>query len=138
MFTLVNYLLRNLWLIARWGGRALSVCFEVFWRWIDHALDEMLRRKWEVLTDGVGVPTIYSLLNGGSVTPHPVVALWRATALTLTCDDCALTTVRQPSPHPSSKFLGGPNLSSPENRVSRQERCELTIIEFDFNNICGL
>ena len=75
VFVLVSFLLRNLWLIVSWGvlatlrrgGRALPVwCrFEVFRRWIDHALDEMLCRKWEAPTNGVGIPAMYGQLDAG-------------------------------------------------------------------------
>jgi hypothetical protein len=75
LFVLVSFLLRNLWLIVRWGvlatprrgGRALPVWFrfEVFREWIDHALDETLRRKWEAPTNGVGIPATYSQLDAG-------------------------------------------------------------------------
>jgi len=75
VFILVSFLLRNLWLIVRWGvlatprrgGRALPVWFrfEVFREWIDHALDETLRRKWEAPTNGVGIPPTYSQLDAG-------------------------------------------------------------------------
>jgi len=75
LFVLVSFLLRNLWLIVRWGvlatprrgGRALPVWFrfEVFREWIDHALDETLRRRWEAPTNGVGIPATYSQLDAG-------------------------------------------------------------------------
>jgi hypothetical protein len=75
LFVLVSFLLRNLWLIVRWGvlatprrgGRALPVWFrfEVFREWIDHALDDTLRRKWEAPTNGVGIPATYSQLDAG-------------------------------------------------------------------------
>ena len=75
LFILVSFLLRNLWVIVRWGvlatprrgGRALPVWFrfEVFREWIDHALDDTLRRKWEAPTNGVGIPAIYSQLDAG-------------------------------------------------------------------------
>ncbi|TKX73446.1 ISH3 family transposase [Halorubrum sp. GN11_10-6_MGM] len=75
LFILVSFLLRNLWVIVRWGvlatpcrgGRALPVWFrfEVFREWIDHALDEALRRKWEASTNGVGIPATYSELDAG-------------------------------------------------------------------------
>jgi IS4 transposase len=55
LFIRVSFLLRNLWVIVRWGvlatprrgGRALPAWFrfEVFREWIDHALDDTLRRK---------------------------------------------------------------------------------------------
>ena len=75
LFILVSFLLRNLWVIVRWGvlatprrgGRALPVWFrfEVFREWIDHALDDTLRRKWEAPTNGVGIPATYSQLDAG-------------------------------------------------------------------------
>lgn len=75
LFVLVSFLLRNLWLIVRWGvlatprrgGRALPVWFrfEVFRAWITHTLDEMLRRKWEAPTNCVGIPVAYSQLDAG-------------------------------------------------------------------------
>ena len=75
VFILVSFLLRNLWLIVRWGvlatprrgGRVLPVWFrfEVFGEWIDHALDETLRRKWRAPTTGVGIPPTYSQLDAG-------------------------------------------------------------------------
>jgi hypothetical protein len=75
VFVLVSFLLRNLWLVVRWGvlatprrgGRALPVWFrfEVFREWIDHALDDTLRRVWEVPTNGVGIPATYSQLDAG-------------------------------------------------------------------------
>ena len=75
LFVLVSFLLRNLWLIVRWGvlatprrgGRALPVWFrfEVFREWIDHALDELLHRKWEAPTNGVGIPATYRQLDAG-------------------------------------------------------------------------
>jgi hypothetical protein len=102
--------------IVRWGvlatprrgGRALPVWFrfKVFREWIDHTLDELLRRKWDAPTNGVGIPATYGQLDAGSINPRPAVALWRATALTLACDDGALTAVRPPSLRPSPKSLG--------------------------------
>ena len=78
-------LLRNLWVIVRWGvlatprrgGRALPVWlwFEVFREWIDHAFDETLRRKWEAPTNGVGIPATYSQLDAGDLSPRPAVTL---------------------------------------------------------------
>jgi IS4 transposase len=75
LFVLVSFLLRNLWLIVRWGvlatprrgGRALPIWFrfEVFREWIDHALDEALLRKWEAPTNGVGIPAMYGQLDAG-------------------------------------------------------------------------
>jgi hypothetical protein len=75
LFVLVSFLLRNLWLIVRWGvlatprrgGRALPIWFrfEVFREWIGHALDKTLRRKWEVPTNCVGIPVTYSQLDAG-------------------------------------------------------------------------
>ncbi|WP_435093379.1 ISH3 family transposase [Halorubrum sp. N11] len=75
LFILVSFLLRNLWVIVRWGvlatprrgGRALPVWFrfEVFREWVDHALDDTLRRKWEAPTNGVGIPATYSQLDAG-------------------------------------------------------------------------
>jgi len=75
LFILMSFLLRNLWMIVRWGvlatprrgGRALPVWFrfEVFREWVDHALDDTLGRKWEASTNGVGIPTIYSELDAG-------------------------------------------------------------------------
>jgi hypothetical protein len=75
VFVLVSFLLRNLWLIVRWGvlatprrgGRALPVWFrfEVFRAWIDHTLDGLLRRKWEAPTNGVGIPATYGQLDAG-------------------------------------------------------------------------
>ena len=75
VFVLVSFLLRNLWLIVRWGvlatprrgGRALPVWFrfEVFREWIDHALNEMLHRIWEAPMNGVGIPTTYRQLDAG-------------------------------------------------------------------------
>ncbi|WP_114579690.1 ISH3 family transposase [Saliphagus sp. LR7] len=75
LFVLVSFLLRNLWLIVRWGvlatprrgGRALPVWFrfEVFREWIDHVLDDTLGRKWEAPTNGVGIPATYSQLDAG-------------------------------------------------------------------------
>jgi IS4 transposase len=75
VFVLVGFLLRNLWLIVRWGvlatprrgGRALPVWFrfEMFREFIDHSLDETLRRKWEVAINGVGIPATYSQLDTG-------------------------------------------------------------------------
>jgi len=79
LFILVSFLLRNLWLIVRWGvlatprrgGRALPMWFrfEVFREWIDHALDETLHRKWEAPTNGVGIPPTYSQLDAGLKPP---------------------------------------------------------------------
>src|SRR6056297_2777345 len=75
LFILVSFLLRNLWVIVRWGvlatprrgGRALPVWFrfEVFREWVDHALDDTLGRKWEAPTNGVGIPATYSELDAG-------------------------------------------------------------------------
>src|SRR6056297_604946 len=75
LFVLVSFLLRNLWLIVRWGvlatprrgGRALPVWFrfEVFRAWIAYTLNEMLRRKWEAPTNGVGIPATYGQLDAG-------------------------------------------------------------------------
>ncbi|MDB2245180.1 ISH3 family transposase [Halorubrum ezzemoulense] len=75
LFILVSFLLRNLWVIVRWGvlatprrgGRALPVWFrfEVFREWIDHALDDRLGRKWEAPTNRVGIPATYSELDAG-------------------------------------------------------------------------
>ncbi|MFC7200748.1 ISH3 family transposase [Halospeciosus flavus] len=75
LFILVSFLLRNLWVIVRWGvlatprrgGRALPVWFrfEVFREWVDHALDDTLSRKWEAPTNGVGIPPTYSELDAG-------------------------------------------------------------------------
>jgi hypothetical protein len=75
VFVLVSFLLRNPWLVVRWGvlatprrgGRALSVWFrfEVFREWIDHTLDELLHRKWEAPTNGVGIPARYGQLDAG-------------------------------------------------------------------------
>jgi hypothetical protein len=75
LFILVSFLLRNLWVIVRWGvlatprrgGRALPAWFrfELFREFIDHSLDETLRRKWEVATNGVGIPATYSQLDAG-------------------------------------------------------------------------
>ncbi|WP_373189910.1 ISH3 family transposase [Halolamina sp.] len=75
LFILVSFLLRNLWLIVRWGvlatprrgGRALPVWFrfEVFCEWIDHALDDTLGRKWEARANGTGIPPMYSVLDAG-------------------------------------------------------------------------
>src|SRR6056297_1137583 len=75
VFILVSFLLRNLWLIVRWGvlatprrgGRALPVWFrfEVFREWVDHALDKTLGRKWEAPTNGIGIPPTYSQLDAG-------------------------------------------------------------------------
>ncbi|OYR64258.1 ISH3 family transposase [Halorubrum ezzemoulense] len=75
LFILVSFLLRNLWVIVRWGvlatprrgGRALPVWFrfEVFREWVDHALDDTLGRKWEAVTNGVGIPANYSELDAG-------------------------------------------------------------------------
>ena len=75
LFVLVGFLLRNLWLIVRWGvlatprrgGRALPAWFrfELFREWIDHTLDESLLRKWEAPTNGVGIPEVYSQLDAG-------------------------------------------------------------------------
>ena len=75
LFVLVSFLLRNLWVIVRWGvlatprrgGRALPVWFrfEVFREWIDHALDDRLGRKWEAPTNRVGIPATYSELDAG-------------------------------------------------------------------------
>jgi hypothetical protein len=49
------------------GGRALPAWFrfEVFREWIDHALDETLRRTWEAPTNCVGIPATYSQLDAG-------------------------------------------------------------------------
>ncbi|RQG95053.1 ISH3 family transposase [Natrarchaeobius oligotrophus] len=75
LFVLVSFLLRNLWVIVRWGvlatprrgGRALPVWFrfEVFRKWIDHALDITLSRTWEAPTNCVGIPATYSQLDAG-------------------------------------------------------------------------
>jgi len=75
LFIFVSFLLRNLWLIVRWGvlatprrgGRALPTWFrfEVFREWVDHALDDTLRRKWEAPTNGLGIPVTYSQLDAG-------------------------------------------------------------------------
>ncbi|AUX09843.1 transposase [Halalkaliarchaeum desulfuricum] len=75
LFIFVSFLLRNLWVIVRWGvlatprrgGRALPVWFrfEVFREWIDHALDDTLERKWEAPTNRVGIPPTYSQLDAG-------------------------------------------------------------------------
>ena len=75
LFILLSFLLRNLWVIVRWGvlatprrgGRALPTWFrfEVFREWIDHALDEALGRKWEAPTNHVGIPVTYSQLDAG-------------------------------------------------------------------------
>jgi len=75
LFILVSFLLRNLWVIVRWGvlatpqrgGRALPVWFrfELFCEFIDHSLDDTLRRKWEVTTNSVGIPATYSQLDAG-------------------------------------------------------------------------
>jgi len=75
LYIFVSFLLRNPWLIVRWGvlatprrgGRAPPVWFrfEVFREWIDHALDETLRRKWEASTNQIGIPPTYSQLDAG-------------------------------------------------------------------------
>lgn len=75
LYVAVSFLLRNLWLIVRWGvlaqprrgGRALPVWFrfEVFLEWIDHSLDEGLAHIWEAPTNGVGIPPTYSQLDAG-------------------------------------------------------------------------
>ncbi|WP_225870751.1 hypothetical protein [Halosegnis rubeus] len=75
LFILVNFLLRNLWMIVRWGvlatprrrGRAIPVWFrfEVFSEWINHTLGYTLRRKWEAPTNGISIPATYSQLGAG-------------------------------------------------------------------------
>ena len=75
LFVLVGFLLRNLWLVVRWGvlaqprrgGRELPTWFrfEVFREWIAHDLDEDLERRWEAPTNGVGIPDAYRLLDAG-------------------------------------------------------------------------
>ncbi|SEP28806.1 Transposase DDE domain-containing protein [Halogranum amylolyticum] len=75
LFVVVSFLLRNLWLIVRWGvlatprrgGRALPTWFrfEVFRTWIDHVLGERLVRKWAAQTNGVGIPATYGQLDAG-------------------------------------------------------------------------
>jgi len=75
LFVLVSFVLRNLWLIVRWGvlaqpgrgGRALPVWFrfKVFRRWIAHSLNDRLGRIWEAPTNGVGIPTTYPELDAG-------------------------------------------------------------------------
>jgi len=61
--------------IVRWGvlatprrgGRVLVEWyrFEVFRKWVDHALDETLGRKWETPINGVGIPVVYGQLDMG-------------------------------------------------------------------------
>ena len=76
LFILVSFLLRNLWVIVRWGvlatprfaaWRALPVWFrfELFCEFIDQSLDDTLRRKWEMTTNSVGIPATYSQLDAG-------------------------------------------------------------------------
>jgi len=75
VFVLISFLLRNLWLIVRWGvlatprrgGRALPAWFrfEVFREWIDHALDDTLGRTWQAPTNETGIPPAYSQLDAG-------------------------------------------------------------------------
>ncbi len=75
LFILVSFLLRNLWLIVRWGvlatprrgGQALPVWFrfKLFREWIDHALNDTLGRKWEAPTNLVLIPSTYSQLDAG-------------------------------------------------------------------------
>jgi hypothetical protein len=75
LFVLVSFLLRNLWLIVRWGvlatprrgGRALPAWFrfEVFRDWISHTLDELLECKWEAPTNRIGIPSTYRQLDAG-------------------------------------------------------------------------
>ena len=81
VFVLVGFLLQNLWLVVRWGvlaqprrgGRELPAWFrfEVFREWIDHDLDEDLERRWEVPTNGVGIPASYRAAGRGLIGPHP-------------------------------------------------------------------
>jgi len=75
LFVLVSFLLRNLWVIVRWGvlatprrgGRALPVWFrfEIFREWVDHSLDDTLGRRCEAPTNGVGIPVTYGQLDAG-------------------------------------------------------------------------
>jgi len=55
------------------GGRALPVWFrfELLQEFIDHSLDDTLHRKWEVMTNGVGIPATYSQLDAGGFSPRP-------------------------------------------------------------------
>lgn len=75
VYVAVSFLLRNLWLLVRWGvlaqprrgGRVLPEWFRfaVFREWIDHALDSELAHVWEAPTNGVGIPPTYSQLEAG-------------------------------------------------------------------------
>ena len=75
LYVLVGFLLRNLWLVVRWGvlarprcgGRELSAWFrfEVPCEWLAHDLDEDLERRWEAPTNGVGILDAYRLLDAG-------------------------------------------------------------------------
>jgi hypothetical protein len=68
-YVLVGFLLENLWLVLRWavvarprrGGRDLreTFTFSVFCDWIAHRLDQELERRWELPTNGVGIPQTY-------------------------------------------------------------------------------
>jgi len=75
LFVLVSFVLRNLWVVVRWGvlaqprrgGRALPTWFhfKVFRRWISHSLNDHLGRIWETPTNGVGIPSSYPELDAG-------------------------------------------------------------------------
>jgi|GEM_PF-5290567 len=39
--------------------------FEMFREWIDHTLDDTLRRKWEAPTNRTGIQPTYSQLDAG-------------------------------------------------------------------------
>ena len=63
----VNCLRWGVLATPRRGGRALPVWFrfEMFREFIGHSLDDTLRRRWEVTTNGVGIPATYSQLDAG-------------------------------------------------------------------------
>lgn len=70
LYVVVSLLLKNLWVILRWGvvarprrgGRDLPTqfTFNTFQEWIKHALDAELSRQWWISTNGVGIPDCYT------------------------------------------------------------------------------
>ena len=78
---LVAALSENLWLVLRWavvarlwrGGRDPSeeFTFKISCDWIRHKLEEELRRRWKIKTNGVGVPALQAMA-AGPVSPRPV------------------------------------------------------------------
>ena len=69
-FVIVGFLLENLWVVLRWavvarsrrGGRDLpeQFTFTTFCDWIRYELEAELERRWEIETNGVGVPDAYA------------------------------------------------------------------------------